>query len=125
MSTADIVRVWGTADGAELELKIHNGRWVCSLPPDFIDGQYAILLYAMRGNGSVGTWTGILYVSDGMSCVHLMLEKWHIWCSGDRCTISLLPEKIKDIIQLTPRLRVMLKAEKARINLIKECCCDG
>lgn len=103
MNSADIIRVWGTADNIELELKVNNGRWVCSLPPDLVDGQYAVQLFAMRGNGSIGMWSGILYIANGIRCLHLNESKYTLW---------LMPE----------RIRTQLTKERIKLNLIEECC---
>lgn len=103
MSTAEITRVWGTADSIELELKKSNGRWVCNLPPDLVDGQYAVQLFAMRGDGSTGMWTGMLYVSNGIRCLHLNKEKYTFW---------LMPEQIK----------IQLLNDRLKIKIEKECC---
>lgn len=103
----EIVRVWGTADSFDIELHQNdNGRWVCSLPPDLIDGQYAVQLFAMRSNGLIGMWTGILYVSNGISCLHL---------KNERCTLWLFPEQN----------RLSLASDRITIKLIKECCQHG
>ncbi len=122
MSTAEIVRVWGTADNIELELKLDNGRWICNLPPDLIDGQYAVQLFALRGDGSVGMWTGVLYVSNGIKCLHLNQEKYTLWLNRERC--SLLLNQNENMLNLLPeqQLNISLAPERIKINLIKECC---
>lgn len=106
MNSPDIIRVWGSADNIELELKQNNGRWVCSLPPDLVDGQYAVQLFAMRGNGETGMWTGVLYITNGIRCLHLNKEKYTLW---------LIPEQI----------RTQLTEERIKLNLIEECCHHG
>ena len=103
MNISDIIRVWGTADNIELELKNNNGRWMCNLPPDLIDGQYAVQLFAMRGNGSIGMWTGTLYVANGIRCLHLKKEKYSLWLMPEQTKLSFMPERLK-------------------INLKEECC---
>ncbi len=125
MGVLDIIRVWGKADNIELELKIDNGRWMCNLPPDLVDGQYAVQLFAMRGNGSVGMWTGILYVANGIACLHLKQEKYSLWLNRERCTLMLNQEN--NPIHLLPerRLNISLEPVRVKINLIKECCCYG
>ena len=122
MSTAEIVRVWGTADNIELELKLDNGRWICNLPPDLIDGQYAVQLFALRGDGSVGMWTGVLYIANGIKCLHLNQEKYTLWLNRERC--SLLLNQNENMLNLLPELQlnVSLTPERIKINLIKECC---
>ena len=54
-----IVRVWGKADSIDMELREKNGRWIFSLPPDLVDGQYAVQLFAVNESDMLGTWTGI------------------------------------------------------------------
>ncbi len=103
MSITDIERVWGSADEFSLELTKDNGWWVCSLPPDLVDGQYSVQLFAMRRNGMTGMWTGTLYIADGVRCLHLKQERF---------TLFLLPEQTK-INALPPRVSI----EKC-----KECC---
>lgn len=88
----DIVRVWGTADNISLELEFKEGRWVQSLPPDLTDGQYAVSLYAQNRGGDIGMWTGMLYVSQGLSCIHLKKERFSFWLKPERFTVSLIKE---------------------------------
>lgn len=122
MSTSDIIRVWGTADNISLELKIDNGRWICNLPPDLIDGQYAVQLFAVRGNGSVGMWTGMLYIANGIKCLHLKQEKYTLWLNREQYSVLLNQEVIE--LRLLPEhlINISLSPERIKINLIKECC---
>ncbi len=103
MNSPDIIRVWGTADNIELELKNNDGRWECNLPPDLIDGQYAVQLFAMRGSGDIGMWTGVLYITNGIRCLHLNKEKYTLWLMSEQ-------------------IRTQLTEERFEINLIEECC---
>lgn len=93
----DIVRVWGTADSIPIELHKLNGRWVCDLPPDFVDGQYAVQLSAQKANGKIGVWTGILYVCDGIACLHLKPEKYTLWLCPERIQIHLIKECCQNV----------------------------
>ncbi len=122
MSTSDIIRVWGMADNIELELKKTDGRWICNLPPDLVDGQYAVQLFAMRGNGSVGMWTGMLYVTNGIKCLHLNQEKYTLWLNREQYLLFLNREE--NLLKLLPeqQLKMSLAPERIKINLIKECC---
>ncbi len=87
--SGDIVRVWGTADNIPIELHKSNGRWVCDLPPDFTDGQYAVLLNAKKLNGTVGIWTGILYMTNGVPCIRLLQEIYQLVLLPERFTLQL------------------------------------
>lgn len=63
-----ITRVWGKADRFEIEFVYQDGRWdFRGLPPDLDDGQYAVELHAAKDSGSVGHWTGILYMMQGVA----------------------------------------------------------
>lgn len=100
-----IVRVWGYADEISIELSQQGERWVCSLPPDFVDGQYAVRLYALKESGTVGIYTGILNTCMGISCLHL--EKAPITC-------FLAPNKVE----------FSVISNRVSITLIKECPID-
>lgn len=125
MNSPDIIRVWGTADNIALELKQNNGRWVCNLPPDLVDGQYAIQLFAMRGNGETGMWTGVLYITNGIRCLHLNKEKYTLWLMPELIRIqelmSLNEERIS-FIAIPEKFKIQILEEKIKINLIEECC---
>lgn len=125
MNIADIIRVYGTADNIGLELELNDGRWVCNLPPDLVDGQYAVQLFAVRGNGSVGMWTGVLYVANGIACLHLKQEKYSLWLNRDRIALSLNGEKNPIKLLHQRKVNISLLPVRFRINLLKECCCNG
>ena len=122
MSNADIIRVWGVADNIKLELLIDNGRWICNLPPDLIDGQYAVQLFAMRANGSVGMWTGKLYATNGIRCLHLNQEKYTLWLNREQYSVLLKQEVNKLQLLAEHLINISLSPERIKINLIKECC---
>ena len=99
-----IKRVWGQADNFDIVLtQISKDEWQTTLPPDLIDGWYAVLLYAEDSKNRIGTWHGILYVANGFSHLHIQKEKFTWW---------LLPQK---------QLKFDLKPSRFEIILKKEC----
>ena len=99
----NIEKVWGLADSFELDFSyVNDNWWQVSLPPDTVDGWYAVVLYAKTYSGSIGIWHGILYVSDGFADLHLNEEKF---------TFSLMPEtQLK--LELLPDIQ---------LELVKQC----
>jgi len=79
MDTNRILRVWGSADGYSLEF-VYKGdnKWLANVPADLSDGQYVCIFYALKDNQKIGVWTGVLYISDGYSCIHIIEEKYEI-----------------------------------------------
>lgn len=82
--------MWGTADKISLEFNyLYDGYWSVIIPPDLDDGWYAAVLYAQNKNGRIGTWNGLLFVSNGYSCLRLNQELFTIWLEPQREVILL------------------------------------
>lgn len=80
MSNDSIVRVWGYADTFEIEFyKGKDNRWYANVPPDIVDGQYAVGIYALNNVGEQTYWAGILYMHSGRACLHLNKQKYSLW----------------------------------------------
>ena len=73
MGGVKIIRVWGRADNFDIELSEKGGRWVCTVPPDIADGQYAVELHAVNLFGETAYWTGTLYMCNGVC--HLEIKE--------------------------------------------------
>lgn len=73
MGGVKIIRVWGKADNFDIELSEKGGRWVCTVPPDTADGQYAVELHAVNLFGETAYWTGTLYMCNGVC--HLEIKE--------------------------------------------------
>ncbi len=73
----EIVRVYGTADSFRLELiKDEGDRWIVTgLPPDLEDGTYACEFCAVTEYGTVGYWTGFLYMLQGKLTLELSVRE--------------------------------------------------
>ena len=92
-----IVRVWGKADSIDMELREKNGRWIFSLPPDLVDGQYAVQLFAVNESDMLGTWTGILYILNGLCSLSIKEEKYKLWLCPERTEIQLEKECCRNV----------------------------
>lgn len=69
----EIIRIWGTADGFDIEFsKIPQGYWKVSVPPDLEDGIYAVEIHAINNNGKISTWAGELFMCDKVC--HITLD---------------------------------------------------
>lgn len=80
MSNNAIVRVWGYADEFEIEFnKGKDNKWYTNVPPDMVDGQYAVGIYALNAAGERSYWAGILYMHSGRACLHLTKPKYKLW----------------------------------------------
>ena len=73
MSRPEILRVWGKADSFDIEFSKTEGLWVCTVPPDTKDGQYAAEVHAINEFGQTAYWTGTLYMCNGIC--HLELKE--------------------------------------------------
>lgn len=99
-----IIGIYGEADEFKLEFtQVKNGEWTVSIPIDTEDGRYVTNIYAVDSNDKiVARWIGILYVSNGISHLHILEENFSFW---------LLPER-KTLIELKPqRFEIILKKE--------------
>lgn len=94
MNTDRIIRVWGTADNIDLIFTYDEKKdnWYTSMPIDFEDGWYSAVLFAENEGGRIGTWNGILYVSNGFSCLHLKQEPFSLWLRQEPFKICLCRE---------------------------------
>ena len=73
MSRSEILRVWGKADSFDIEFSKTGGLWVCAVPPDTKDGQYAVEVHAINEFEQTAYWTGTLYMCNGIC--HLELKE--------------------------------------------------
>ena len=73
MNRPKILRVWGRADGFDLEFKKEGELWDCTVPPDTKDGQYAVEIHGVNEFGQTAYWTGTLYMCNGIC--HLELKE--------------------------------------------------
>ena len=75
----EIVRVWGKADAFDLEFTRQEGdHWsISGLPPDLEDGTYACEFRAITEYGTIGYWTGFLYMLQGKLTLELTMRKDH------------------------------------------------
>lgn len=68
---AKIIRVWGKADSFDIELTEKGGRWEVNVPPDLVDGVYAVELTAIDSLTKRAHWAGELYMCNGVCCMQL------------------------------------------------------
>lgn len=100
MSRPKIVRLHGTADNFEIEFsKGTDGLWRCSVPADLEDGQYAVQLYAINEQGAWTYWTGLLYMLQGMPCIHMKPPKYLVWCKPHGIEIEALPQRVRVMVK--------------------------
>lgn len=76
----EIVRVWGRADSFDIEFKNVGGRWICRVPPDTDDGQYACEINARNAAGKTAFYTGILYMCSGICHLELKTKETRLEC---------------------------------------------
>lgn len=76
----EIIRVWGKADEFDIEFTHQGGtRWTCKVPPDTVDGQYAVELWAMNILGETTYWTGELFMCNGICHLNIFDAPYRIW----------------------------------------------
>lgn len=63
---ARIIRVYGKADSFDIELTREGGHWIVDVPPDLVDGVYAVQLTAVNEFNQVGHWVGELFMCNGV-----------------------------------------------------------
>lgn len=89
MSRAEILRVWGKADSFDLEFTHKGGtKWVCSVPPDTVDGHYAVEVWAINALGQTAHWTGELFMCNGVCHVELFSLPYQIWLTCSSPSVS-------------------------------------
>lgn len=75
-----ITRVWGTADAFDIEFEYVNGtRWICSIPPDTVDGAYAVDIYAENDIGNTAHWAGELFMASGVCHLDIFEPEYTVW----------------------------------------------
>lgn len=87
MKKPRIVRVWGKADNFDIEFKKSEksgGKWLCAIPPDTKDGQYATEIFGINEYGEKAYWTGILYMCGGVCHLEIMAQPFTFWLSERR-----------------------------------------
>lgn len=92
-----VEEVWGQIDGIDATFQRVEGEkdlWSFSLPLDLIDGYYAAFIHARASNDTTCSWSGYLYVSCGVACLHLEPTNF---------CFQLLPERQINFTALPPR----------------------
>lgn len=85
-----IIRLYGKADSYSIEFtNMGGGIWQTNIPPDLTDGQYAVTLTALNEAGEQSTWTGILYMCEGVCCMKFNDSPYQMWVSAKEYTVSL------------------------------------
>ena len=102
-----ITRVWGRADNLNIEFTCIDSAsdeelWVCEVPPDTKDGQYACEIWAINEAGKTAYWTGILYMVNGV------------------CQMEIHPSKYEIEIQQSKK-RIEISREMKRIEIVRGC----
>lgn len=87
---SEIVRVWGKADGLNIEFEKKGDRWLCLVPPDTQDGQYACEINARNAAGKTAFYTGILYMCSGVC--HLEIAAKSAKLESLKCVVSVRPK---------------------------------
>ena len=67
MNRPKILRVWGRADGFDLEFKKTGELWDCTVPPDTKDGQYAVEIHGINEFGQTAYWTGSICATESVT----------------------------------------------------------
>lgn len=78
-----VVKLTGTADNINLNFTQIGGtdgkHWTASVPPDTVDGWYAVSLTATDENGMQAHWTGGLYMFNGACHLTIDTKKFVFW----------------------------------------------
>lgn len=80
---AKIVRVFGKADSFDIELTKQGGHWIVDVPPDLVDGVYAVQLTAVNEFNEVGHWVGELFMCNGVCRIKFSDVPYEFTISGD------------------------------------------
>ena len=91
MERPPITRVWGKADGFDIEFTHKEGaEWLCSVLPDTADGQYAVEIWALNSVGLTDFWSGFLYMCNGLCHleIHASPYRIHIKPTEERIRIN-------------------------------------
>lgn len=85
---SNVIRVYGKADGFDIELSRNGEKWEVDIPPDMTDGVYAVQLTAVNEAGEMAHWIGELYMTNGVCCVRLSEVKCRVqFISNDLRTV--------------------------------------
>lgn len=76
---AKIIRVFGKADSFDIELTRVGKLWEVDVPPDLVDGVYAVQLVAINEFGESGIWTGELFMCNGTCCINFVDQPYRLW----------------------------------------------
>lgn len=120
-----IVRVWGTADQFDLEFyRTEGNQWAAPVITDFDDGQYAVQIFAQNEWGGIGVYTGMLYLCDGISCLHIFRTRFMPMILPPKLNVGDVGENIYATM-FSDRLDVFLRDGLYNTILIKECDIHG
>ena len=120
-----VVRVWGTADQFDLEFyRTEGNQWAAPVVTDFDDGQYAVKIFAQNEWGGIGIYTGMLYLCDGISCLHIFRTRFTPMILPPKLNVEDIGENICTIMS-PDRLDVVLRDSSYNTILVKECDIHG
>lgn len=121
MIKAKILRVWGKADSFDIEFEHKGGtRWICRVPPDTKDGQYATEIRAVNEFGETAYWTGILYMCGGVCHLEILSEPFTFWFSASRIDVTAV---CQELLHISEKMRAIVFGEPDfEIHIKKGCC---
>lgn len=120
-----VVRVWGTADQFDLEFyRTEGNQWAAPVVTDLDDGQYAVQIFAQNEWGGIGVYTGVLYLCDGASCLHIVRTRFMPVILPSKISVEDIKENSYSII-CSNKPDVVLLDDLLKIILVKECDIHG
>lgn len=75
---AKIIRVFGKADSFDIELSDKGGHWEVDVPPDLVDGVYAVRLTAINEFNEVSYWIGELFMCNGVCAIKFTESPYNV-----------------------------------------------
>ena len=86
---AEVIRVFGRADSFDIEFTKNGDKWEVDIPPDMIDGVYAVQLTAIDKSGVHAYWVGELYMTNGVCCLSLKSSLYKVNIEYNRYSIHI------------------------------------
>ena len=126
---ARVIRLYGKADSFDIEFSRKGEKWEVDIPPDLVDGVYAVQLTAVDELGETAYWVGELFMCSGVCCLRYMRKRRRLdfscpdsritygsrrrllMCKKDAVTVSFRPSSLKTVFGKHLRLVMCKKGE--------------
>lgn len=88
-----VIRVFGKADAYDIEFALKGEQWEVSVPPDMVDGVYAVQLTAIDENNVHAYRAGELYMVRGVCCFKIRELPYRAYFRAQEYEVSLHKRK--------------------------------